>query len=263
MNSRSQAPSLSRSRAFTLVEVLIATLIFAIVMLAMNAAFYGALHLESKTAKMIEDTIPLNNAVSIIKADLRGILAPGGTFAGPITSLAQGLGNSQLQMFTTSGVIDIQPPTGAVQPQTLASMQPQPWGDIQQVSYYLRAPWDQRRVAGKDLVRAVTRNLLASGQPDLWEQPLMTGVRSLDIFYYDGMNWLTTWDTNAQQVLTPQAIKFDVQFAVQDVNESTKLPIEIVVPLLMQPSTNTTTSSGTSGTSSGGSSGGASTGGRT
>ncbi|MHB8520839.1 MAG: type II secretion system protein GspJ [Limisphaerales bacterium] len=263
MNCRSQTPWSSTRRAFTLVEVLIATLIFAIVMLAMTTAFYGALHLESKTARMTEDTIPLNHAVSIIKADLRGTLVPGGTLAGPITGLAQGFGNSQIQLFTTTGVIDIQQTVGAVQPQALTTMQPQPWGDIQLVSYYLRTPWDQTRGAGQDLVRAVTRNLLATGQPDLWEQPLMTGVRSLDIFYYDGMNWLTTWDTNTQQLLPPLAIKFDVQFADQDVNQSTKLPIEIVVPLLMQPGTNTTSSGGTAGTSSGGSGGGASTGGRT
>src|SRR6266404_4716588 len=166
MTPRRDQRQLSDASAFTLLEVLIATFIAAIVLAAMNAAFYAALHLRSVTADLVENSIPQNHAASILKADLRGTLITGGTMAISIKSPGTESGNNQptdLDIYTTTGVI----------------RNDQPWGDVQKVSYLLKDSVNAAHSVGKDLIRAVTRNLLASTQPDLAEQPLLSGVNSV------------------------------------------------------------------------------------
>ena len=183
---------------------------------------------------MIEQTIPSNHVASMIKADLQGTLVPSGTLAGQITGTSQGSGNSQLQVYTTTGIVDAVPPLGNVLPP--------PWGDIQKVSYYLKDSLSATRSNGKDLIRAITRNLLASGEPDLFEQAVMSGVSLLTITYYSGLSWHDSWDATAQDTPVPQAVKVEIDFAQQTSKDPARSPIEIVVPLTMQAGTNTTTS---------------------
>ena len=232
-------PTRGRTRAFTLIEVLIATLIFSVIVAAMNAAFYGSLRLRTNTAKLVEDMAPMNRAASILKADLRGILSSnitGGPLAGAFTGLNQGAGGSQLQMFTTTGVLE----TRAVQ----GEYEPLPWGDVQHVSYYLTNSFKMSRTVGKDLIRAVTRNVMATSQPDLLEQAILTGVNLLEILYYDGTTWRDTWDSTMQTPAVPLAVKVHVEFAPRELKEAAKPPLEVVVPLLVQAPTNTTSMTG-------------------
>ena len=66
MTRRGNQRKFSNDSAFTLLEVLIATLIAAIVLAAMNAAFYAALRLRSVTNDLVENSIPLNHAASML-----------------------------------------------------------------------------------------------------------------------------------------------------------------------------------------------------
>jgi type II secretion system protein J len=229
MTYRSNNRKFSGSHGFTLMELLIATMIAAVVLAAMNTAFYAALHLRSSTSSAVENSIPLNHAVSILKADLRGILITGGLMAGPVESPGTENVNNQptlLDIYTTTGVIrdDL------------------PWGDVQKVSYLLKNPAGVSRPVGQDLVRAVTRNLLAPTQPDLSEQSLLSGVNLLQFSFYDGTNWQTTWDSTNAVAPIPQAIKVEIEFAKADSGGQDRLPIEIVVPVVTQAQTNNTTS---------------------
>src|SRR5436309_5204412 len=70
-----------RPNAFTLIEVLIAAAAFAIVLAAINAVFYSALRLRNKTAAALDEALPLQQAVAIIKRDLANIVVPGGTLS--------------------------------------------------------------------------------------------------------------------------------------------------------------------------------------
>ena len=228
------------SRAFTLIEVMIATMIFAAILAAINAVFYGALHLRSKVAKRIENVIPSNHAIAIIKADLRSILVPGGTLAVSITGLAQAPGNNQLQIYTATGVPNEQQPWTQTEPQS--------WGDVQKISYYLKDSMSATRSGGKDLVRGTTRNLLAPTEQVVSERPLLNNVCLLEFTYYDGTNWRDSWDSTTQQDMpVPKAIKVRLEFARQDRNDQNTPPIELLVPLVMQPSTNSTTTATATG----------------
>jgi type II secretion system protein J len=222
----------SSNSAFTLLEVLIATFIAAIVLAAMNATFYAALHLRTVTNNLVENSIPMNHAASILKADLRGTLITGGTMAISIESPGTESGNNQptdLDIYTTTGVLhdDL------------------PWGDVQKVSYLLKNPTTPSNFGGKDLVRAVTRNLLASSQPDLAEQPLLSGVSSVTFTFYDGANWQTTWDSTSAVIPAPQAIKVHVEFANNNSTGQGRLPLEVLIPVDDQVSSNSVVTTGT------------------
>lgn len=223
--------------AFTLVEVLIATVIFSVILAAMNVTFYSAMHLEANTSAVVDSMIPLNHAVSIIKGDIKGVLMTGGIMAGAVTGLMPGSGDSQsgqLQIYTTTGRLDAR----------------QPWGDVQKVSYYLGDPTNSSSLSlsssadsGKCLFRAVTRNLLAPANPDLQEQLVLNGVSLLEFSFYDGVDWLKAWDSTMQPLPMPKAIRVRIEFASEDTSKPVRLPLEMVVPLDVQGFTNSVSGS--------------------
>ncbi len=264
-------------RGFTLIEVLVATAIFATVLIAINTVFYGALHLQRTTTRVVEDAIPMSHAVRIIKEDLRSILPPGqvqssetqsgGTLAGPIVGgavsgtmgatlqsspgglvLGMASGYPSLQIYTTSGVAD---DSGLSDPTSLPINQ-RPWPEIQRVSYYLRNPLSTTNQMGKELVRVVTRNLLPLTDELPSEQPLLEGVENIEFQFFDGTSWMEWWDSTT--VTNPlQAIRMQIEFVADLRNERlTKPPIELVVPVVVEASTNQTATATATASANGG-----------
>lgn len=224
----------SGNSGFTLMELLIATMVAAIVLAAINTAFYAAMRLRSSTTAVVEKTIPMNRSVSALKADLRNVLVTGGKIAGSFGSPGTLPGNNQATL------LDIYTTTGLLQSDL-------PWGDLQRISYYLKNSSVGPRGSGRDLVRAISRNLLATLQPDVTEQVLLSGVNSVDFTFYDGANWQTSWDSTNSVAAMPRAVKVEIQFANNKSGGDILLPIEMVVPLDSQAATNIVTITGTSG----------------
>src|SRR3989442_1769371 len=75
-----------RRTAFTLLELLLAVAIFAVVLASINAVFYSAMRLQRRASGTIEESLPLQQTVTILKRDLQGLVAPGGVLAGPLQS---------------------------------------------------------------------------------------------------------------------------------------------------------------------------------
>ncbi len=222
------APSL---RAFTLIEILLAVAIFSVVLAAMNGVFYGALRLRSKTAQAVEAALPIEQAVAIMKKDLQGLMAPGGTLAGPLQSGVSGADpTAGTTIYTGSGVIN-------------DSM---PWGNIQKVTYSLRSPTNRMTASGSDLIRSVTRNLLATMEEYPDEQLILGDVEALQFSFYDGAEWRTAWDSTTESTVLPQAIKVELNLAATEQRRS-RTPVQIVVPVTITASTNTTQSPTDSG----------------
>src|SRR5438067_945126 len=74
--------------------------------------------------------------------------------------------------------------------------------ELQRVSYVLVDPAN-RAAAGKDLIRAVTRNLLpATAEEEPAQQWLMGGVQGVTFYYYDGTQWRDSWDSTAADPTT-------------------------------------------------------------
>src|SRR5947208_8795431 len=72
--------------AFTLLELLLAVLVFSIVLAAIHTVFFSALRLRNKTSDAIERSLPLQQTIAIIKRDLANLVPPGGTLSGQLQS---------------------------------------------------------------------------------------------------------------------------------------------------------------------------------
>lgn len=238
----------SLKSGFTLIEVLIATAMFAVVLAALNTVFYGALRLTTKSSEASEKLLPRHETIRIITDDLRFMAPPGGTLGGQIV-VGQG---SAMQSSSTSPQLEFHTTTGVVGHNL-------PWGEVQKVAYYLRPQFWFTNTLGYELIRATTRNLLPSIEENPIEQPLLPEVEALEFAFYDGQSWLDTWDSTTQE--TPlKAVQVRIHLARKPSELQPKLPLEIVVPVMVEASTNTVSNSsgstGSTGPQSGNNNGG-------
>jgi type II secretion system protein J len=214
------------SGAFTLLELLLAIMIISIVLVAINGVFFTALHLRDATINAIEASLPAEEAFEVMQNDLANLAAStNGVLIGPLqtTTLTNALPDQiGPDFYTSGGELD-----GMV-----------PWGDIQKIDYLLSTPTNGVRRPGRDLIRAVTHNLLPLTQPPQpdEEHAILSGVQSLTFLYYDGTQWDPNWDTT-QQTNLPQAIKVQIQMAVAP-GFAPEAPMELVVPVDVLLNTN-------------------------
>lgn len=228
MNAGIRQINRKSATAFTLIEVLLAIGIFAFVLTAINAAFFAGIRLRQKTTDALEGALPTDRAVNVIKRDLAAIVPPG-VLAGVMSSDTTVTGISQqvaLEIYTTTGV----------------TSDDAPWGDVQKVDYSLQFPTNGGGLPGKDLVRSVTRNLLATDTETPVSQPLLSGVQSLTFKYYDGTNWNDSWSSTLSNI--PIAIRVSIDFAVSKADPQIKIPIQLLVPVLMNTNVLMTNSAG-------------------
>ena len=215
--------SWTASAGFTLIEVLLALTISAVVLITISMAFTGALRLRDRSEANLEQSLPAEHAMDLIRRDLKNAVAPGFMIAGPLQSGAFQGGvdaNEGIQIYTTTGLITPK----------------EPWAEIQKVSYGLQSSSESTN-GSKDLIRAVTRNLLATGPEDEDDQFVMSGVQSLTFSYFDGSQWLDTWDDTTQTNL-PFAVRVNLQLAAPDSDSPQPKPVQLLVPLMAQVDTN-------------------------
>jgi type II secretion system protein J len=219
--------------AFTLLELLLATAIGAIVLLVINATFFAALRLHNTTHEKIDDDLVVERTLGIVRKDLAGIMIPPNPQAttiklsGQLTSDV--ISTNNLDGSSERVTPDIYTSSGKIDGWT-------PYAEVQMVSYYLSPSTDGAPT--KNLVRVLTRNLLPAIEATTEDQTLLTGVNSATISYFDGENWLDTWDSTATSSL-PTAIKFSLGLAPRDRNASRPdpAPIELIVPVLVKTTT--------------------------
>jgi type II secretion system protein J len=212
---------------FTLLELLIATAVGAIVLLAIQTAMFGALRMQNTAHAKIETGLELQHALSIARRDFSGLMLPP-TGTGTVVTLAGHLqsdnfsstGNANLgervtpDLFTNSGRID-----GWSQ-----------FADAQMVTYYLARAQDGSE--NKDLVRVVQRNLLpvqeSAGEPQI----ILHGVQEAAMEFFDGTSWTNSWDSEATSTL-PTALKFRLVMAAPDRSQPAPAATELVVPIFV------------------------------
>jgi type II secretion system protein J len=227
---KSESPHVDsyRKRAFTLIEVMIAMAVFAIVLAAINGIFWGALRLRKKTVESIDAALPTEQTLAIIRNDLANIVPPeGGVF---LTTFQTTVANTNS---ATSGMLPTISQQGLSSPQFTTSNgrvdDSTMWSDIQKISYTLAN--STNRGTGRDLVRNVTRNLLPVIQQDLDQQTILTGVKGIYFFYHDGTQWKEAWDTNEVYKL-PRAIKVQIAMDSDERGRVAPPPLEVVVPMI-------------------------------
>jgi type II secretion system protein J len=220
-------------RAFTLIELILAIGVAAIVLIAVNAAFFSALRLREATTNAVDEATPVEQAFATIRRDLQCAVAPNpnavvslsGDFkAGNVSTL--GLAdNVNAEMFTATGA--------------LSSDADSPWGEIQRVTYGLKKSAASSAV-GKDLIRSVTRNLLSGTTPEAEEQWMLGGVENVQFQCFDGAQWFDDWDTTSMSSMNtnlPAAVRVRIQMAGKNGGAPLQ-PIEMLVPIDSQSRTN-------------------------
>lgn len=217
--------------AFTLIEVLLAVGIFAIVLFAMNTVFFSALRLERATERVVDERQPLNQAFAVLRRDLLNAVQPltNSTLL-PRNFITGGRGGGLGS--TDSGSLEFYTSTGLISADA-------PWGDVQKVRYELVAPQNPATSKGQELVRVVTRNILANTTEDEEEQFLMGNVESVEFLCYSGTDWRSTWDTSAADAGLPQAVRVRIQLATENPGAKvSREPLELLVPITTQALTN-------------------------
>jgi type II secretion system protein J len=218
----------NNQKAFTLVEMILAIGVAALVLVAVNAVLFTALHLREVTTGVVDAATPVDQAFTFLRRDLQCVVTPtNGTSKFLSGSFKAGTVNSTgisepvaVEMFTATGALGVNAP----------------WADIQRVTYELKTPTTQN-ANGRDLYRSITRNLLAVSTPDVTEQLMLSGVTSVKFSCYDGAQWNDTWDTTdptAVNTNLPLAVKVDIQMS----GNANAQPVEIVVPIDSQTRTN-------------------------
>ena len=216
--------------AFTLIEMVLAIGVAAMVLIAVNTALFASLRLRDATANAVDAATPLDQAVTFIRRDLQCVVTPtngtskvlSGSFrAGNVSS--PGVPEPvAIEMFTATGALS-------------ANAQ---WAEIQRVTYELKQPTD-RNAVGRDLVRSVVRNLLTMTTPDVQDQLMLSGVQDIKFTCFDGTALQETWDTTgltSTETNLPLAVRVDIQMAGN--NAATAQAIELVVPIDAQARTN-------------------------
>jgi type II secretory pathway pseudopilin PulG len=217
-----------------LLEVLVAISIFAVLLSAIGGLFYSALRLRNKTTAALEADIPTEDALDAMRHDLVNLVPPNGMFFAALqnTSISNPIpGQVGPDFYTSAGELD-----GMT-----------PWGNVEKVDYVLATPTNGPTRQGKDLYRAVTRNLLPVTPPIPPDetQLILSGVQNLTFSYYDGTQWNPNWDTT-QVTNLPNAIKVDIQmFGENSLTLGQNSPTELIVPIDIQVTTNQTVAGGT------------------
>ena len=216
--------------AFTLIEMVLAIGVAAIVLIAVNAVLFTSLRLRDATTDVVDAATPVDQAVTFLRRDLECVVTPtngtskvlSGDFRVGNVSSAGVPEPVAVEMFTATGALSVNAP----------------WADIQRVTYELKQPTD-RAAAGKDLVRSVVRNLLTMTTPEVQDQLMLSGVASIKFTCFDGAQWQDTWDTTSMTSVNtnlPLAVRVDIQMAGN--SAANAQPIEIVVPIDSQSRTN-------------------------
>jgi type II secretion system protein J len=215
-------------RGFTLLELLIATAVGAVVLLVIQTTYFGALRLHNTTHDRIAEDLVVQRTLGIVRRDLAGIMLPGGTLSGQLqsdsfsSSLTGSYGDRvSPDVFTNSGKIDGW----------------NPFSDLQMVAYYLAPASGAARA--RNLLRVVTRNLLPVQESVPEEQVVLSGVESASVMFYDGYAWVDTWDSEATSTL-PTAIKFSLVMAARDSSQPAPAPIDLIVPVMVVTTTSQT-----------------------
>jgi type II secretion system protein J len=221
--------------AFTLIEMILAIGIAAIVLITVNTVLFASLRLRDETSNIVDAANPVDQTVSLIRRDLQCVVVPtncsGGVLSGDFkvgNVSSPGINDAvAIEMFTATGQLSANAP----------------WGDIQRVTYELQMPANNSAL-GKNLVRSVVRNLLTQNNPDVEDQLMLTGVQNITFSCFDGTTWQQTWDTTgltSTYTNLPVAVRVDIQMAQAPGNNNTLAPIELVVPIDAQWPTNAVT----------------------
>jgi type II secretion system protein J len=185
----------NENRGFTLLELLIAMTMMSIIAASLYTSMSIGFRARESAEAVVEKGRAAEIAVELIKGMLTASMVPNGILAGEFEGEDEqdeyGYDADNLSFYTA----DYNPVEDE-----LAS-------DIEKVELEMSVREDtEERV----IVRKTTTNLLSPRTIDPDEEVLCSGVRALNLRYYDGSDWADEWDSSDNDNALPQAVEITI-----------------------------------------------------
>ncbi len=218
---------MKRAHAFTLIEMLMALAACAIILAAVYGVFSRAVHLRDSATHRTREVRVRAHAASILRNDLRNALVSGGTLAATLQGSAEshGTGFPGYLKFTATTAKDAEDELG---------------GDVQEIEYYIARDSQAAEQKAGVLVRTISRDLLATTKQTPPEDRVLAGVEAMEVSFYSGSAWKTSWEVTADSKTLPEAVRVSIQ-PVADAEGRKPMPIEVLVPWVTQSAIETAT----------------------
>jgi len=192
------SPAHKRHSGFTLLELLVAIALMALVALSLYASMYIGVRTKRTCCEAVAPYRSLHGAFEFIRKDLTCALKPQGVLAAQFTGTDQAGTEGQdadALLFYCSTYVPVEEKVAC---------------DVVKTEYVLaeRYGWDDLA-----LVRRRTTNLLSSSTVEPDEEVICRAVRGFDIKYYDGYDWTDYWDSSAQDNSLPLAVEVTITLA--------------------------------------------------
>ena len=182
---------------FTLLELLVALAMTAVLAGSLYATLRVAFNARRAADEAVGTVRRLELTMELMRADIRSAVVPSGILAGEFLGIdaadAAGEAHSDILLLhrTADGALATD---GA--------------GDIRRVEFMCEPAEDGE---GLILLRRVTTNLLATRVVDPVDEVLCRGVGALELRYFDGVDWLDSWDSGVRDNALPLAVEVTLQ----------------------------------------------------
>ena len=212
------------ARGFTLLELLLALAMAAMLALSLYTAMNVALRARTSAGASLEPTRAAMIAMDLIQQDFQSVTPPGDSAAdaiplrGPFYGehLPAAGGDKDQVEFCSIGTDTTEGDPANAPPLSEG---------IRRVHLQV-----QTEGAASVLLRRVTRNLRPSSEPQVEEEILCRNVRSLSLRYFDGVAWLEDWDSTTLEDNLPLAVAITLELGEPAADAPTKR-VTRVVPL--------------------------------
>jgi len=196
----------NKSFGFTLLELLVAMALMGLVAMALYSSMYIGTKAKQSCYSAVKPYRALNPALEFIRKDLACALKPAGILS------AQFQGTDQI------GTVGNDADSLLFYCTTYIPSENEIACDIIKTEYALEEHegWD-----GLVLVRRRTMNLLSPKTIEAEEEVICRNIRALDVKYYDGYDWLDSWDSTTQDNELPLAA--EVAITLADSENTSKL----------------------------------------
>ncbi|XHR30207.1 MAG: type II secretion system protein GspJ [Chthoniobacteraceae bacterium] len=214
-------------RAFTLIEILLATFAAAILLLGLYGIFQRAIKTRDSATERLRESRLRERAVAVIRNDLFSAYISGGVLA---CTLEGGAGNQKSHF---GGYLRFTATTGE------DDNDDQGYGDVQQIEYYISGNGNSAN--NGPLVRVLTRDLLGSGTENSEEIPVLQRVEKFEVAFWDGSSWQDTWQlsgSSSSSSLTSTSLTADTSGSNSSTSGTSSLPRAVRVRLIQSPVSN-------------------------
>jgi len=186
----------ARVRAFSLLEMLVATALGAVLAASLYASLGIAFKARRSALGAVEPVRKADIAMELLGEDIRSAVVPNGILAGPFV----GEDGTDTQGRDSDSIVFY---GSAASPELAEGI-----GDIKKIELGC-VPADDGR--GQVLVRLITTNLRAPRTVEPVQEILCRGVYSLNLRYYDGSIWSEYWDSTTADNALPCVIEVTLQ----------------------------------------------------